>query len=158
MWTILVILTHILSSAVTVGNLLKGNIFTWRCILILSLGYLHPSDSFLIIYSLILNSELYVNINLGVSLLACQCSAEGSRFSVCDSVSGQCVCLPNVEGRRCDSCSSGSYNFPLCQGNFVYGIQLGLSSHTQSFTVLFYFSFSFSLSLSLVLMVFSWDV
>uniref|UniRef100_A0A671Z2E7 Laminin, alpha 5 n=1 Tax=Sparus aurata TaxID=8175 RepID=A0A671Z2E7_SPAAU len=35
---------------------------------------------------------------------ACQCSAEGSRYTSCDQVSGQCVCLPSVVGLRCDSC------------------------------------------------------
>uniref|UniRef100_A0A8C1MUI0 Laminin, alpha 5 n=1 Tax=Cyprinus carpio TaxID=7962 RepID=A0A8C1MUI0_CYPCA len=51
------------------------------------------------------------------SCTPCHCSVEGSRFSSCDPVSGQCVCLPNVVGQRCDSCSPGSYGFPLCQGD-----------------------------------------
>lgn len=54
-----------------------------------------------------------------VCLLACDCSAEGSRFSTCDPVSGQCVCHPNVVGQRCDRCSPGSYDFPLCQGDLT---------------------------------------
>lgn len=47
---------------------------------------------------------------------ACQCSAEGSRYTSCDQVSGQCVCLPGVVGLRCDSCAHGSYGFPSCRG------------------------------------------
>uniref|UniRef100_A0A8D3DC26 Laminin subunit alpha-5 n=1 Tax=Scophthalmus maximus TaxID=52904 RepID=A0A8D3DC26_SCOMX len=46
---------------------------------------------------------------------ACQCSAEGSRYTSCDHVTGQCVCLPNVVGLRCDSCAHGAYGFPHCQ-------------------------------------------
>lgn len=48
---------------------------------------------------------------------ACQCSAEGSHYSRCDRLSGQCVCRPGVVGRRCDACTHGSYGFPSCQGN-----------------------------------------
>ncbi|KAA8582349.1 hypothetical protein FQN60_009089 [Etheostoma spectabile] len=28
---------------------------------------------------------------------------------------GQCVCLPNVQGLRCNSCAHGAYGFPNCQ-------------------------------------------
>jgi len=47
---------------------------------------------------------------------ACQCSAEGSRYTSCDQVTGQCVCLPDVVGLRCDSCAHGAYGFPNCRG------------------------------------------
>lgn len=50
---------------------------------------------------------------------ACDCSAEGSGFSPCDAVSGQCVCHPNVAGQKCDRCSPGSYDFPLCRGDLL---------------------------------------
>uniref|UniRef100_A0A8C9YW11 Laminin, alpha 5 n=1 Tax=Sander lucioperca TaxID=283035 RepID=A0A8C9YW11_SANLU len=46
---------------------------------------------------------------------ACQCSAQGSRYTSCDQGTGQCVCLPNVLGLRCDSCAHGTYGFPNCQ-------------------------------------------
>lgn len=60
---------------------------------------------------------------------ACQCSAEGSHYSSCDQVTGQCVCLPNVVGLRCDSCAHGSYGFPNCQGNDT---DLHRPTHTQT--------------------------
>ncbi|XP_024911850.1 laminin subunit beta-4 isoform X2 [Cynoglossus semilaevis] len=42
--------------------------------------------------------------------IPCECSAEGSRSSECDVLSGQCVCKENVEGRRCDRCKPGFFN------------------------------------------------
>lgn len=47
---------------------------------------------------------------------ACGCSAEGSHYSHCDRLSGQCVCHPGVVGRMCDTCRHGLYGFPSCQG------------------------------------------
>ncbi|KAK2821103.1 hypothetical protein Q7C36_020446 [Tachysurus vachellii] len=40
----------------------------------------------------------------------CSCSALGSLHSVCDAVTGQCVCRPNVVGRSCDRCAEGFWN------------------------------------------------
>ncbi|XP_046730465.1 laminin subunit beta-3 isoform X1 [Silurus meridionalis] len=40
----------------------------------------------------------------------CSCSAVGSLHSVCDALSGQCVCKPNVVGRSCDRCAEGFWN------------------------------------------------
>ncbi|KAK3512952.1 hypothetical protein QTP70_031695 [Hemibagrus guttatus] len=40
----------------------------------------------------------------------CSCSALGSLHSVCDAVTGQCVCRPNVVGRSCDRCAKGFWN------------------------------------------------
>lgn len=51
---------------------------------------------------------------------ACQCSAEGSRYTSCDQVTGHCVCLPHVVGQRCDSCAHGAYGFPNCQSNHTH--------------------------------------
>lgn len=48
---------------------------------------------------------------------ACQCSAEGSRYTSCDQETGQCVCLPHVVGLRCDGCAHGAYGFPYCEGS-----------------------------------------
>uniref|UniRef100_A0A8C1UBQ2 Laminin, alpha 5 n=1 Tax=Cyprinus carpio TaxID=7962 RepID=A0A8C1UBQ2_CYPCA len=45
------------------------------------------------------------SLDSSCTLSACRCSLEGSRLSSCDPVSGQCVCLPNIVGQRCDSCS-----------------------------------------------------
>ncbi|KAM9443598.1 laminin subunit beta-3 [Clarias gariepinus] len=40
----------------------------------------------------------------------CSCSSVGSLHSVCDEVTGQCVCRPNVGGRSCDRCADGFWN------------------------------------------------
>ncbi|KAJ7402273.1 hypothetical protein BTVI_87954 [Pitangus sulphuratus] len=55
--------------------------------------------------------------NLSVSnLLGCQrcdCDALGTLAgTVCDPVSGQCVCLPQRQGRRCNECKPGFYFSP----------------------------------------------
>uniref|UniRef100_A0A3P8X1D7 Laminin subunit beta 4 n=1 Tax=Cynoglossus semilaevis TaxID=244447 RepID=A0A3P8X1D7_CYNSE len=56
--------------------------------------------------------------------IPCECSAEGSRSSECDVLSGQCVCKENVEGRRCDRCKPGFFNMRRedpdgCQGEVL---------------------------------------
>uniref|UniRef100_A0A8C6NEI0 Usherin n=1 Tax=Melopsittacus undulatus TaxID=13146 RepID=A0A8C6NEI0_MELUD len=53
--------------------------------------------------------------NLSMSnLLGCQrcdCDALGTLAgTVCDQVSGQCVCLPQHQGRRCNECKPGFYS------------------------------------------------
>ena len=38
----------------------------------------------------------------------CECDASGVNSAVpCNPVNGQCVCLPNRIGRRCDDCQQG---------------------------------------------------
>ncbi|KAG7265986.1 hypothetical protein CRUP_012646, partial [Coryphaenoides rupestris] len=43
--------------------------------------------------------------------LPCQCDPQGSLSAECDKVGGQCLCKPNVIGRRCDQCAPGTYGF-----------------------------------------------
>ena len=43
--------------------------------------------------------------------LACNCDPQGSESAICDDWGGQCVCKPNVIGRRCDRCAPGTYGF-----------------------------------------------
>jgi laminin, beta 1 len=64
---------------------------------------------------------------------ACECDMRGSLDEgICDSktdpaadlVSGRCHCKKNVEGRRCDRCIAGFWNFAEdnpegCQGTFI---------------------------------------
>ncbi|XP_018008782.1 laminin subunit alpha [Hyalella azteca] len=47
----------------------------------------------------------------------CQCSPAGVRGGnlQCDLVTGQCDCLNNVVGRRCDKCRAGYWTYPRCQ-------------------------------------------
>ena len=40
----------------------------------------------------------------------CDCDASKSTSALCDPVTGQCDCKPNVHGRRCDSCADGWYS------------------------------------------------
>ncbi|XP_065600248.1 usherin [Cyrtonyx montezumae] len=50
------------------------------------------------------------------NLLGCQrcdCDAKGTLAgTVCDHISGQCVCLPHRQGRRCNECKPGFYFAP----------------------------------------------
>lgn len=63
-----------------------------------------------------LTEQMHYEVD-AVFVAACQCSAGGSRYTTCDHMTGQCVCVPNVAGLRCDSCAHGSFGFPNCQGN-----------------------------------------
>ncbi|XP_004685295.1 PREDICTED: LOW QUALITY PROTEIN: usherin [Condylura cristata] len=43
----------------------------------------------------------------------CACNSLGTYpRTICDPVSGQCPCLPNIQGRRCDHCQPGFYMSP----------------------------------------------
>ncbi|PAA46229.1 hypothetical protein BOX15_Mlig008391g4 [Macrostomum lignano] len=41
----------------------------------------------------------------------CNCNPDGSLSSVCDPLSGNCECRPNIEGRQCDHCAPMFYSF-----------------------------------------------
>ncbi|XP_037540958.1 laminin subunit beta-1 [Nematolebias whitei] len=43
--------------------------------------------------------------------LPCQCDPQGSVSGECEKVGGQCLCKPNVIGRRCDQCAPATYGF-----------------------------------------------
>lgn len=47
----------------------------------------------------------------------CECDTEGSEDGVCDNNSGQCNCLPSVQGHNCDSCHKGHWN--LTKGKYT---------------------------------------
>ncbi|XP_076860810.1 laminin subunit beta-1b [Brachyhypopomus gauderio] len=42
--------------------------------------------------------------------MECECDPQGSLSLVCDSIGGQCPCRPNVVGRKCDTCSPGTFH------------------------------------------------
>ena len=46
---------------------------------------------------------------------ACECDMTGSQSKNCDK-SGQCECLPHIEGKKCDTCIPGFHGFPNCRG------------------------------------------
>lgn len=65
--------------------------------------------------------EFYLGtvVSLTVSFFAgCDCNLEGVLPEICDD-RGRCLCRPGVEGPQCDSCRSGSYSFPICQGKKI---------------------------------------
>ncbi|KAG8589225.1 hypothetical protein GDO81_006310 [Engystomops pustulosus] len=48
---------------------------------------------------------------------SCDCNPQGTeRDQPCDSETGQCRCLPNVTGRRCDQCASHFWNIASGKG------------------------------------------
>ncbi|XP_052056319.1 usherin [Apodemus sylvaticus] len=55
------------------------------------------------------------NLTMGNSqgCQACECDTLGTLpGSTCDPVSGQCLCLPHRQGRRCERCQPGFYSSP----------------------------------------------
>ena len=50
-------------------------------------------------------------------LITIKCQVEGTvgGNQSCSLETGQCYCKENVEGRTCDHCSAGAYNYPECE-------------------------------------------
>ncbi|XP_071537849.1 laminin subunit alpha isoform X2 [Panulirus ornatus] len=57
--------------------------------------------------------ELTMEYNSGA--LPCQCDFYGSESFECNKFGGQCQCLPDVIGRRCNRCKTGFFGFPQCK-------------------------------------------
>uniref|UniRef100_A0A1I8EZU5 Uncharacterized protein n=3 Tax=Wuchereria bancrofti TaxID=6293 RepID=A0A1I8EZU5_WUCBA len=51
---------------------------------------------------------LSVNVN-------CDCDAIGTEDSICDKVTGACLCKSGFSGSRCDECSLYFYGYPFCK-------------------------------------------
>lgn len=50
------------------------------------------------------------------STVACECHNKGSSSSSrCNYITGQCSCVQNVGGQKCDRCVSGYFGFPRCR-------------------------------------------
>ncbi|XP_031335758.1 laminin subunit beta-1 isoform X2 [Photinus pyralis] len=59
--------------------------------------------------------------------LSCQCDPTGSISKLCREFGGNCLCKPNVLGRRCDRCAPGTYGFgpegcKVCDCNSIGGL------------------------------------
>lgn len=46
--------------------------------------------------------------------LGCDCNAIGSGNDTCDDYSGQCQCKSNFDGKQCERCKDGYYDYPTC--------------------------------------------
>lgn len=46
----------------------------------------------------------------------CNCELNGTvdRDPVCDKENGQCKCRNSIDGRKCDKCKAGFYEYPVC--------------------------------------------
>jgi hypothetical protein len=51
-------------------------------------------------------------------LTECICDPYGTdpNGGECDQITGQCPCLPNVVGQKCDACASGFWNITSQMG------------------------------------------
>lgn len=47
---------------------------------------------------------------------ACNCDVLGTNATSCDRYTGQCVCLPNVEGTLCDRCKENHWKIASGEG------------------------------------------
>ena len=52
---------------------------------------------------------------MSFNLLACDCDTFGSNGTSCNE-NGQCNCLQNFDGNKCNVCKPGSYMYPRCLG------------------------------------------
>uniref|UniRef100_A0AAV2M1Q1 Laminin subunit beta-2-like n=1 Tax=Knipowitschia caucasica TaxID=637954 RepID=A0AAV2M1Q1_KNICA len=62
-------------------------------------------------------ADVCVRLVCGISALMhngglpCMCDPQGSLSGQCEPIGGQCLCKPNVIGRRCEQCAPGTYGF-----------------------------------------------
>ena len=45
----------------------------------------------------------------------CDCNGRGSESQICEKHTGQCPCIENVTGKKCDKCKEGKYDFKNSQ-------------------------------------------
>lgn len=73
------------------------------------------------IYNLLRQSILLTHIYILLTpfcihfFVACACNRTGSTSEFCHDTTGQCQCLPQLVGRKCDSCPVNYYDFPNCK-------------------------------------------
>ena len=131
-------------NCVIIASLLLNHLFgsssylciAWICFFPSYLYSSHSSISPLYLTSCIQSDCLHLMncfSHLYSSCLQCQCNAAGSISSVvCDAVSGECHCKPNVEGMNCDTCKTG---FQLLQQENPFGCSAGKLCKMQYFVM-----------------------
>ena len=50
----------------------------------------------------------------------CQCDEDGSVNNSCTDDGGVCTCNANIIGIKCDTCETGWFGFPSCQGEIYH--------------------------------------
>ena len=56
--------------------------------------------------------NLFIFVDFSETCLGCSpcdCDAFGSKSANCDVLTGQCSCVTNVVGRKCDQCAAGTF-------------------------------------------------
>ncbi|OAF70039.1 Jagged and Delta protein [Intoshia linei] len=61
------------------------------------------------------NAIFSITMEFNHGALPCDCNPDGSIDKNCDKYGGKCKCLNAVIGRKCDTCKSGYFGFPLCK-------------------------------------------
>ena len=64
-------------------------------------------------------------------IIACSCSVNGSASQMCNHITGECECKPNVEGLQCDSCRENFYQPDPNEGCLPCDCDPGGSSSPQ---------------------------
>lgn len=77
---------------------------------------------------------------------ACECNEIGSRNSVCDQKSGQCLCHSSYGNHSCDQCNHGYYGFPTCSCEYACRRRRGF---VPAFHVTLIFRFFFQTAIAI---------
>lgn len=62
-------------------------------------------------------AQNYWNLESGEGCISCDCDTTGTRENgtQCDQKTGQCDCVPERGGRKCDECPFGKWGDPTKQ-------------------------------------------
>ena len=64
---------------------------------------------------LLFKNNLFIELSQFSFYSACDCNENGTQS--CNRETGECICIPNVTGAKCDTCIDGYYgSFPNCKG------------------------------------------
>lgn len=66
---------------------------------------------------------MFCRCNIGYygypNCIPCDCHIKGTEDGICTVATGICPCKVNYDGRKCDMCALGYYNFPECTGRII---------------------------------------